>query len=51
MKFPARLLPFCLVCLISAPAAVHARENRQELARQTMPVVLSEVKPDYTLES
>ena len=51
MKFPARLLPFCVVCLIIAPAAVHARESRQELARQTMPVVLSEVKPDYTPEA
>jgi periplasmic protein TonB len=51
MKSLARMLPFCLLCLIVASAAVQASENGQELARQTMPVVLSEVKPDYTAET
>ena len=51
MKSLARLLPFCVLCLITTAAAGHAREDRQELARQTMPVVLSEVKPDYTPEA
>jgi periplasmic protein TonB len=51
MKSLARLLPFCLLCLIVTSAAVQASEKGQELARQTMPVVLSEVKPDYTAEA
>ena len=51
MKSLARSLPFCLLSLIVGSAAVYARESSQELARQTMPVVLSEVKPDYTAEA
>ena len=51
MKSLARSLPFCLLSLIVGSAAVYARESSQELARQTMPVVLSEVKPDYTPEA
>ena len=51
MKSLARSLPFCLLSLITASGAVHARGSSQELARETMPVVLSEVKPDYTPEA
>jgi periplasmic protein TonB len=53
MKFPARLVPFCILCLITSAAAVYARGRGQEQppTNRTMPVVLSEVKPDYTPEA
>jgi protein TonB len=51
MKSVARSLPLCLLSLTIASGAVRARESSQELARETMPVVLSEVKPDYTPEA
>jgi protein TonB len=53
MKSLARLLPLWSLCLITAGVAVHAREIGQEQPKtnQTMPRVVSEVKPDYTPEA
>jgi periplasmic protein TonB len=50
MKSLARLLPLWSLCLIAASVAVHARAIAQEQPKtnQTMPRVVSEVKPDYT---
>ena len=52
MKSLARLLAFSVLCLLSIPAALHARDH-QEVAphAQTMPTVVREVKPDYTAEA
>ena len=55
MKSLARLLPLWSLCLMTASVAPagHAREIGQEQPKtnQTMPRVVSEVKPDYTPEA
>jgi periplasmic protein TonB len=53
MKSLARLLPLWSLCLIAASVALYAREIGQEQPKtnQTMPRVVSEVKPDYTPEA
>ena len=53
MKSLARLLPSWSLCLITLSVALHAREIGQEQPKtnQTMPRVVSEVKPDYTVEA
>ena len=50
-EVPARLLPFCILCSITISAAVHARDAQEQPGAQTMPTVVSEVKPDYTSEA
>ena len=53
MKSLARLLPLWSLCLMTGSVALHAREIGQEQPKtnQTMPRVVSEVKPDYTVEA
>ena len=52
MKFPARLLACCVLCLLTVSAAMPARAGQEVTARaQTMPTVVREVKPDYTPEA
>jgi periplasmic protein TonB len=52
MKSLARLLPFFVLCLLTIPAAAHARDGQEVTPRaQTMPTVIREVKPDYTAEA
>lgn len=52
MKSLARLLPFCVLCLLTIPAVAHARDGQEVTPRaQTMPTVIREVKPDYTSEA
>jgi len=52
MKSLARVLPFSVLCLLTIPAAVHARDHQEVTPRaQTMPTVVREVKPDYTAEA
>jgi len=52
MKSFARVLPFSVLCLLTIPAAVHARDHQEVTPRaQTMPTVVREVKPDYTAEA
>ena len=52
MKSLARVLPCCVLCLLTISAAVHTRDGQEVTPRaQTMPVVVSEVKPDYTPEA
>ena len=53
MKSHARQLPLWSLCLITTSVALHAREIWQEQPKtnQTMPRVVSEVKPDYTPEA